>query len=118
MDLALEMIIQRNHEELLYLHSPKTYCGSLYLIQNGLKPTKCGNPEGCNKKYGFGDGEAAVFFSVLNFDLNHWCAVAVDFNSTEVNIYDPQQIGDRFKIPEGGAVPTAATARNTQAISI
>ncbi|KAE9033356.1 hypothetical protein PR003_g10551 [Phytophthora rubi] len=38
-----------------------------------------------------------LFFAVVNYDLKHWCAVAVDSNSNDVNVYDPQQNGQRFE---------------------
>ncbi|KAF4129558.1 Ulp1 protease family C-terminal catalytic domain-containing protein [Phytophthora infestans] len=43
------------------------------------------------------DKDRLLFFAAINYGLNHWCAVTVDFNSNEVKVYDPQQAGDRFK---------------------
>ncbi|KAG3079892.1 hypothetical protein PI124_g19464 [Phytophthora idaei] len=38
-----------------------------------------------------------LFFAALNYDLNHWCAVTVNFGSNDVKIYDPQQSETVFK---------------------
>ncbi|OWY91700.1 hypothetical protein PHMEG_00039617 [Phytophthora megakarya] len=38
-----------------------------------------------------------IFVAVINVDLNHWCAVAVDYKEYTVNIYDPQQTGGRYE---------------------
>ncbi|KAF4143151.1 Ulp1 protease family C-terminal catalytic domain-containing protein, partial [Phytophthora infestans] len=43
------------------------------------------------------DKDRLLFFAAINYGLNDWCAVTVDFNSNEVKVYDPQQAGDRFK---------------------
>ncbi|ETN00599.1 hypothetical protein PPTG_17817 [Phytophthora nicotianae INRA-310] len=41
------------------------------------------------------------FFGVIHYDWNHWCAVGVNFKTSEVVIYDPQNTGDRFDAIKG-----------------
>ncbi|OWY98328.1 hypothetical protein PHMEG_00030932 [Phytophthora megakarya] len=44
-----------------------------------------------------GINKATSFVAVINVDLNHWCAVVVDYKEYTVNIYDPQQAGGRHE---------------------
>ncbi|GMF53467.1 unnamed protein product [Phytophthora fragariaefolia] len=59
-----------------------------------------------------------LFFAVVNYDLNHWCGVAVDFNSYDVKVYDPQQNGQIFKLLKKSVAVTVAAARVIKTIPI
>ncbi|OWY99920.1 hypothetical protein PHMEG_00028997, partial [Phytophthora megakarya] len=45
--------------------------------------------------------ERLFFFAVMSYNLDHWCAVAVNFTKNEVVIYDPQQTQDRYDALKG-----------------
>ncbi|ETL77693.1 hypothetical protein L917_21375 [Phytophthora nicotianae] len=104
MDLGMKAIIQRHSEEATMFTVPSE------ILRYPRYDTKAiqDHPVWSKLKMAAAsmdlsrDSSVKLFFiGVIHYDWNHWCAVGVNFKTSEVVIYDPQNTGHRFDAIKG-----------------